>query len=252
LDVEKYLERICYDGPLDRSIGTLRGLHRSHILTVPFEDLDIHLGRRIVLDQDALFDKIVERRRGGFCYELNGLFAGLLREIGFEVEMLSAGVAGPNGFGPDFDHMALRVVLDEDWLADVGFGDSFIEPIRLEESAVTEDATGLYRVNADGPNRLMSRRDHDEPAEGIWNPQYRFSLEARELMDYQEMCVYQETSPESHFTQRRLCSLATETGRITLTDLKLIVTSNGVREERMLSGEDEFRSVLAKSFRIAL
>src|SRR5262249_9039065 len=168
------------------------------MLSVPFENLDIHLGRPIVLDDDVFFDKIVERRRGGFCYELNGLFAALLRELGFDVTMLSAGVAGPaverSGFslptavesssfslptavesssfslptavessrfslppgvkfGPDFDHMALRVALEEEWLADVGFGDSFIEPIRLQQSIVTDDPTGAYRVDADGELR---------------------------------------------------------------------------------------------------
>jgi len=96
--------------------------------TVPFENLDIHLKRPIVLEDNALFDKIVTRKRGGFCYELNGLFAALLRALGFDVVMLSAGVANPEReFGPDFDHMALLVTLEQSWLADVGFGDSFVE-----------------------------------------------------------------------------------------------------------------------------
>ena len=85
-------------------------MHRAHLLAVPFENLDIHLGRPISLDQDALFGKIVTRRRGGFCYELNGLFALLLRELGFEVTLLSAGVArADGGFGPEFDHLTLLV-----------------------------------------------------------------------------------------------------------------------------------------------
>src|SRR5262249_8131930 len=139
VDVQKYLDRINYSGSLVPSIGTLRGLHRAHMLTVPFENLDIHLGRPILLDEEVFFDKIVSRRRGGFCYELNGLFAGLLRQIGFDVAMLSAGVAGADGrLSPDFDHMALLVALEDNWLADVGFGDSFIEPIRLGDSLVTE------------------------------------------------------------------------------------------------------------------
>jgi len=221
------------------------------MLSVPFENLDIHLGRPIVLDNDVFFDKIVERRRGGFCYELNGLFAALLLEIGFDATMLSAGVAGPNGrFGPDFDHMALRVALEEEWLADVGFGDSFIEPIRLEQSIVTEDSTGAYRVDADGDHKLMSRRGDE--GEASWTPQYCFTLAPHELAEYRDMCTYQQTSPESHFTRQRICSLATETGRITLSDLKLITTTGGAREERMLSGEDEFNGVLADHFGIVI
>ena len=221
------------------------------MLSVPFENLDIHLGRPILLGEDFFFDKIIERRRGGFCYELNGLFAALLGEIGFDVTMLSAGVTGPEGnFSPDFDHMALLVRLPGYWLADVGFGDSFIEPIRLDESTVTEDVTGAYRVGAEGENKIMQRRSSD--GDGGWKPLYRFSLEPRQLSEYEEMCRYQQTSPESHFTQHRICSLATETGRITLTDGRLITTNEGIREERMLSGEDEFNSILVQSFGILL
>jgi N-hydroxyarylamine O-acetyltransferase len=250
LDVRRYLERINYDAPVDASIETLRGLHRAHMLSVPFENLDIHLGRPILLHEKVFFDKIVDRRRGGFCYELNGLFAALLQQLGFEVAMLSAGVAGPDGaFGPDFDHMALLVSLETDWLADVGFGDSFLEPIMLDEAVVTEDTTGAYRITTDDERKLMLRRAEGE---ADWKPQYRFTLERRELSDYREMCRYQQTSPESHFTQQRICSLATPTGRITLTDQKLITTSEAIREERMLSGENEFNDILAEHFGIII
>ena len=249
--VQKYLDRITYAGPLEPSTATLRGLHRAHMLSVPFENLDIHLGRPIVLDESVFFKKIVEQGRGGFCYELNGSFAALLREIGFEVTMLSAGVAAPDGrFAPDFDHMALRVALEDEWLADVGFGDSFIEPISMNESVTTSDPTGEYKVARDGGHKLMCRKTAAPDA--AWKPQYRFSLAPRELPDYEEMCVYQQTSPESYFTRQRICSLATEAGRITLSDLKLITTTNGVREERLLDGEAEFNSVLADQFGIVL
>ena len=250
MDVQKYLDRINYTGRLDPSVGTLRGLHRAHMLAVPFENLDIHLGRPILLGEEVFFDKIVSRHRGGFCYELNGLFAGLLRRIGFDVTMLSAGVAGADGrSGPDFDHMALLIVLEENWLADVGFGDSFIEPVRLDNSIVTEDSTGAYKIEDDGTHKLMAKRDDDT---GSWRTQYRFTLEPRNLPQYQEMCLYQQTSPESHFTKQRICSLATNTGRITLSDLKLITTTGGLREERILAGEDEFKSVLGNQFGIVL
>lgn len=134
LEVSAYLERLDYRGPINVSAETLRALHVAHLLTVPFENLDIHLGRPIVLDEKALFAKIVRQRRGGFCYELNGMFAWLLRQLGFEVETLQAGVAlEGGGVGPDFDHMTLHVRLDEEWLADIGFGDSFLEPILIDE-----------------------------------------------------------------------------------------------------------------------
>jgi N-hydroxyarylamine O-acetyltransferase len=249
LDVEKYLERIDYSGSLGPSTQTLRALHRAHMLSVPFENLDIHLGRPIVLDDAALFAKIVGARRGGFCYELNGLFHGLLSRLGFDVQRLSAGVARADGsFGPDFDHMTLIVRLEDVWLADVGFGDSFLEPISLNDAVVSTDPTGAYRVDAQGDSRVMLRQSEDRQ----WEPQYRFTLRSRELPEYQQMCTYHQTSPESSFTRKRVCSLATETGRITLSELDLITTEAGRREERTMADEDEYRGTLATYFGIVL
>ena len=114
MDVSLYTRRIEYEGSLEPSFATLRALHLAHLRTVPFENLDIHLGRPIRLDRAALFDKIVKRRRGGFCYELNGLFASLLQRLGFIVTLLSASDAHANGtFGPEFDHLTLGVQCPE-------------------------------------------------------------------------------------------------------------------------------------------
>src|ERR1041384_8682348 len=132
MNTEAYLKRINYSGSLEPTAETLRALQVAHLLAVPFENLSIHAGEPIVLNEDALFDKIVENRRGGFCYEANGLFAGLLRALGFDVARLSAGGARrEGGFGPDFDHMTLMVTLAERWLLDVGFGDSFLLTLLL-------------------------------------------------------------------------------------------------------------------------
>src|SRR5437868_13558713 len=139
MNVTAYLQRINYHGATAPTAETLRELHHAHMLAVPFENLDIHLGREIVLDDERLYAKIVERRRGGFCYELNGAFAGLLSALGFNVKKLAAGVARADGsFGPLFDHMALLVELEEPWLADVGFGEGFREPVRLDRAGVQE------------------------------------------------------------------------------------------------------------------
>src|SRR5207249_10201564 len=133
MNTSAYLERIAYRGPLRPSIEALRSLHRKHLLSVPFENLDIHLGRPITLSDDAFCDKIIKRGRGGFCYELNGSFAILLKSLGFKVSMLSARVARKDGgFTPEFDHMTLLVALKGRWLADVGFGESFTERKRLD------------------------------------------------------------------------------------------------------------------------
>ena len=146
-DVQSYLARINYAGPTNPAAETLRALHLAHLRTVPFENLSIHAGEPIVLDDESLFTKIVERRRGGFCYEANGLFAALLRALGFKVAMLSAEVANPDGtFSEPFDHMTLIVTLDEGWLVDVGFGDSFIEPLRIDERGAQIQEIGRAHV----------------------------------------------------------------------------------------------------------
>ena len=137
MDLGAYLERINFRGSLDVNAQTLRELQVAHLLTVPFENLSIHADEPIVLEEEALFDKVVRRRRGGFCYELNGLFAALLRGLGFDVSMLSARVArNDGGFTPDYDHMTILVSLDQRWLVDVGFGDAFRHPLIVDSVAV--------------------------------------------------------------------------------------------------------------------
>ncbi len=250
MDVDAYLERIAYRGPLAPTAETLRRLHVAHLLTVPFENLSIHAGERIVLEDGALFEKVVGRRRGGFCYELNGLFAALLRALGFEVEMLSAGVMGRSGrFGPDFDHMTLLVKLEERWLADVGFGDSFVEPLRLDERGEQRQGSRAYRIAEDGDRLTLFQKE----AGGEWVAQYRFGLTPRAYADYAEMCHFQQTSPESHFTRGRVCTrLTSEGGRVTLSELRLIETDAGGRRERELSGGEEYAEALREHFGVVM
>src|SRR5215207_7387111 len=211
MNIEAYLKRINYSGSLEPTPETLRALQVAHLQTVPFENLSIHAGEPIVLAEDALFTKIVEDRRGGFCYEANGLFAGLLRGLGFEVAMLAAGVANPQAeFGPIFDHMTLMVTLEERWLVDVGFGDSFLEPLLLDARIDQVQGTRAFRIVADNTHLILNRRNPG----GDWEPQYRFTLKPYTFADYDEMCRFHQTSPESHFMKGRICSRVTEDGRV--------------------------------------
>lgn len=250
MEIQTYLDRIGYRGPLDPTAETLRALQVAHLQTVPFENLSIHARQPIVLDDESLFDKVVARRRGGFCYELNGLFAALLRALGFQVTMLSAGVARADGtFGPDFDHMALLVTLEERWLADVGFGDSFRDPLRLDERGEQPEGVRSFRIDEDGDHLLLLRRDGPEEP---WQPQYRFTLQPHEYPDYAGMCHFHQTSPESHFTRQTDCSLATPEGRVTLSGMKLITTRNGERQERVLDSEEERTALLRDLFGVVV
>jgi N-hydroxyarylamine O-acetyltransferase len=250
LDVKAYLERINYRGPLMPSAETLRGLHVAHMTAVPFENLSIHAREAVVLEDGALFEKIVGRGRGGFCYEDNGLFAALLGALGFRVSMLSAEVAkSEGGFSHPFDHMTLLVTLEERWLADVGFGDSFVEPLLIDERGEQVQGRQAYRVTTDGDYFVMERRE-----EGEWKAQYRFTLRPQVYADFAERCHYQQTSPDSHFTRNRVCSRATrEGGRVTLSGMRLIETdAGGGRRERVLADEEEYAAVLREQFGIEM
>src|SRR5215469_15044408 len=132
--VTAYLNRIGVTSPADCDAAGLRTLHRAHQLTVPFENLSIHLAEPISLEERDLIDKIVHRRRGGFCYELNGAFALLLEALGARVNRVAARVYGDDGLGPPFDHLALIVDTPDrsgPWLADVGFGSHSTYPLLL-------------------------------------------------------------------------------------------------------------------------
>src|SRR5438445_2959892 len=250
MDTEAYLERIGYRGPTRPSSRVLRRLHRRHLLSIPFENLDIHLHKPIILNEAALYDKIVKQRRGGFCYELNGSFASLLKKLGFKVSMLSARVARKGGsFTPDFDHMTLLVQLKEPWLADVGFGDSFTEPKRLDISGPQTDHGRDYRVISKGSWTILARRNEEN---GLWEPQYKFGPRPRKLSEFAQRCVWQQTSPRSHFKKGRVCTRLTSSGRLTLTDTKLILTRGSKKDERLLRNVDDFPVLLRRHFGISL
>jgi len=252
MNFQNYLDRINYDGPLEPTAEALRRLQVAHLLAVPFENLSIHAGEPIVLEDRALFRKLVSRRRGGFCYELNGLFAALLRAIGFEVVMLSAQVADADGqFSPDFDHMALMVTIDEPWLVDVGFGDSFVEPLSLNKRDSQVQRDRAYRVDVDGERLVVMQRNLLDTSEG-WKPQYRFTLKPYQYSDYAERCEFQQTSPLSHFTKARICSRLTPQGRITLSDMRFITTEGAARHERPVATQEEYADILRQHFGIVM
>lgn len=244
--IDAYLARIGYDGPREANAATLHALHVRHLLSVPFENLDIHWKREIVVDAERFVSKIVGERRGGFCYELNGAFAALLRALGFDVTLLSARVARDDGtFGPWFDHMALLVRADgRRFLADVGFGDSFVAPLDLDLRDAQHDRAGVFRIlEAGDALQMQVLRD------GTWHPDFEFTLDPHALDEFGPMCTYQQTSPQSHFTQRRVCTIAREWGRTTLADAKLVVTRSGVKSETPVAAE-EWDRVLLEEFGI--
>jgi N-hydroxyarylamine O-acetyltransferase len=253
VDISLYQTRLQYFKPLQPDAQTLRELQRAHMFNVPFENLDIGLKRPIQLTEEALWNKLIVQRRGGFCYELNGLFAALLKEIGFQVTHLNARVYNREGkLGIDFDHLALLVQVPDQpgrWLADVGFGDSFNEPLSFEEPG--EHAQGLrsYRLEQMPDGYTVWQRSY----EGTWERQYFFDLQPRNFpVDYQAACLYHQTSPKSSFTRGSIISKATPDGRVSLEEGRLIITRNGQRSERPVRDKNEYRALLKQHFDVTL
>ena len=247
--VKEYLERIgVADRELLPDLATLRLLQRCHLLSVPFENLDIHWKRPIVLDTEKFYRKIVEQRRGGFCYELNGLFNELLRSVGFETRLISARVFNGKTHGPEFDHAAVIVTMGKDeYLADVGFGAFSAEPLRYVPGEKQSDDNGVFVIRKFDDSYLEVAKLED----GSWRSEYIFQDIARELSDFSEMCNFQQYSPDSHFRKGKLCSIMTRRGRKTLTENSFIVTSEAGKKETAISDESLFYKLLVSEFGIA-
>lgn len=234
VSVDRYLERIGYAGSRRPSAETLSAIHRAHMLAVPFETFDCQPGRPVTIDPHAAIDKIVGRRRGGFCFELNGAFAELLRALGFDVVLLAA---RPGlGSAPPFAHLVLLVTLGERWLVDVGFGDSFLEPLSLDGPEIQVREQGRrYQLTRQSDEWTMRQLDGGEP-EG-----YTFTVRPRAHEDFAERCLFYSSSPESSFVQRHVCSLALPDGRVTLTEGRLITTRSGHRTDEPVAVEARAR-----------
>ncbi|MFJ4786272.1 arylamine N-acetyltransferase [Streptomyces sp. NPDC088794] len=247
------------DGPaagpaVEPTVDLLCDLHLRHLRAVPFENLSVHLGEEIVLEEARLVEKIVGARRGGFCYELNGAFGALLTALGFEVTLLAARVHGGEGrLGIPYDHLALKVrtVDGSEWLADVGFGAHSHYPLAFGERGEQADPGGVFRiVGADAG--AGERRDLDVVRGG--EAQYRIEVRPRVLRDFVAGAWWHSTSPASHFTRSLVCSRVTEDGgRITLSGRTFKVTGgDGAREERELGTDEEVLAVYRERFGIEL
>ena len=253
LDVAAYLARISYEGPVTPTLPVLQAVHLAHLMTVPFENLDISLGRPISLEESDLFAKVVGRRRGGFCYELNGLFAALLREMGYDVVLLAAQFPLPDGRVPiELDHLVLRVAAPgmAPVLADVAAGRrSFALPLDIGAAVQEQPIAGAsFQVRSDdGALRLWRQ----EPG-GEWEMGYAVTWQPRHLADFEAGCVYHQTSPDSDFTRKRICTLMTREGRITLADNVLITTRHGLRMEEPLPDNAAWLAALRTHFGIDL
>jgi N-hydroxyarylamine O-acetyltransferase len=248
MNVDAALERLRYSGSREPTAETLRALHHAFLEAVPFENLDICAGVPISLDPDRIYEKIVVRRRGGFCYECNGLFADLLASLGYTAQRLSARTVLRGEIYPEFDHMVLLVHLDREVLADVGNGDSVRDPLALEGGEISAAEGVEYRVGTHGAGHALYYRK----AGSEWLPRFLFTKTPREQADFSEMCEIHQTTPDSIFTRQRLATIATREGRITLTGNRLVEIRAAERSERELTSHVEIAECLRTHFGIEL
>ena len=248
-ELQLYLDRIDCAGVDQPTYQTLAQLHRQHLLVIPFENLDIHVPTPIVLDADKIFDKIVKSGRGGFCYELNGLFYELLVTLGFNVKRVSARVIDKEGnYPPEFDHLALLVDLgDETFLADVGCGEFILEPLLFQLDTIQSDLAGTFIID-----QFEDRYRVSKIIDGELEPEYTFTTISRQLDEFDARCVYQQSDPNSHFMKKRMITRPTTNGRISIAGQKLKITEGAETEEVLLADEQGFHGALEQYFNIVL
>jgi len=248
IDAERCLKRVEYSGPIEPTLYTLRALQMAFLLKVPFENLDIHLDLQIRLSPESIYEKIVSKKRGGFCYECNILFFELLSGLGFHVEYLSARMVSGSTVGKEYDHMVLLVHLEYDYLADVGNGQSCREPLRIDGTNKATSEDYAYRVGTHGKDYALYYRLSDT----AWTPRFLFTLAPRDRADFSDMCHYHQTSPDSVFTRQRLVTIATFEGRVTLTDMRLSIAKGSEIQESVVNSEDEYYKILKQNFGIEI
>lgn len=246
IELEAYLDRINYSGKTDVSVDTLQGLHICHTTSVPFENLDIIQGKEILLDKNSLFKKIVWRKRGGYCFELNALFEFLLKSIGFKVCHLMGRPITDKELVNARIHQLLLVEVDKrKWLADVGFGGSgLIAPLPFEDGIVEKHFTESFRLISDEKRGYILQHKRLEEYHSL----YSFTLEKSHPSDYLVANYFCSKSPYSIFTRKKICTKPTTNGRITLTGKELKIRQNGEITRTVIEDENEYDRVLKDYF----
>ncbi len=245
-DLNAYLQRIGYAGSLEPTLETLTAIHRAHLLTIPYEDFDIHLGRSLPLDVDKTFDKIVTGHRGGWCYEMNGLFAAVLRELGFDVTLLASGVKAEfEGDGSEAHHLILMVKIDgRPYLADVGFGNGILEPIPLEPGEYQQGYL-TYPLIQDGDRWFF--KGHQYGSEG-----FVFTLTPRPLDYFAGMCSYLQTAEWSRFVRNPLAFRFTPQGYVMLFNAALTTVTEAGVTQQIVDNPASYQQLLNSQFDLQL
>lgn len=247
MNIEMYLKKINVAPQKVCDASYLSQLHENHLLHIPYENLDIIYKKPIELDTKRFFTKIIENKRGGFCYELSGLFHELLIALGFQSKLISGNVNDGQGgwVGEDVHVAGIVKIENKEYLTDVGFGDGIRKPILLSGEEMS-DVSGIYKIFPVDNKYDLKRKNGD-----TWITLYRFSTEKKYLTDFQKACKYIQTDEKSPFVQRRIVTIATNEGRITLSENSLTLTKYGIKERKEFP-EEKFSYILNKYFGIIL
>ncbi len=245
MEIDAYLERINYRGKRTPTLETLNALHKAHLLAISYENLDIHLGRRLTLDANDIFEKIVTRQRGGWCFEMNGLFAWALRELGFSVTLLASAVGRETaGDKAERNHLILLVQLERPYLVDVGFGNGIIYPLPLEVGTYQQSYLDYKLTSADGEWHFTNH--------AYGGPGFDFNLQPRQMSDFAERCHYLQTSPESGFVRVVVCHRFTPQGMMSLRGAVLRTISEAGAHNETIEDEATYRQTLREKFDLRL
>lgn len=251
-DLAHYFSRIGFAAPARPDLTTLVGVHRAHLLAIPYENLDIHFGRRLTLEPDDAYRRLVVEQRGGWCYEMNGLLGRVLATLGFDVAYVRGAVGREaRGESVQGNHCVLLVTLGKDrWIADVGLGDGFLEPIPLQPgeyrqggfltrvellSSATVDSEEMWRGR---PHELSSVSSFD------------FTTTPRSLADFSLKCDELQTSPESGFVKSTVCQRFVPGGIVTLRGAVYSHVTPGSTTRRTITDLSDYARVLREAFGI--
>lgn len=227
-----YFARLNWSGPTDVTLETLRALHLQHNCTIPFENLDVLLPREMQLDEQSLAEKLIGARRGGYCFEQNGVFERVLREMGFTVRSLLGRVvlSNPPSLPPRTHRLLLVEVDGEVWIADVGFGgQTLTAPIRLLADIPQQTPHGEYRLLQEGEDWILQFRHHTH-----WQSMYRFDLVTQHQSDYVMGNFWSAHWPQSHFRHHLLmCRHLPDGGKLTLTNFHFTHYEHGHAVEQI-------------------
>jgi N-hydroxyarylamine O-acetyltransferase len=235
MDVARYLDRIGFTADVGHDLASLEALQRAHLSAVPFENLFVYHRLGVRTDAEWSVPKIVDETRGGWCFEANGAFAALLDALGFDVTRLGAAVllGGPNSV---IDHLCIEVMLDEAWLVDVGFGDSFIRPLALNRRGPQDGGSGTFEFIPSPQGLTLTRHD----AEGVPEPQYRFKRVAHQLPEFDAVSTHLQEAEDLHWRHKPFATRLIDGGpdRVTLLADRLKVVRDGVLTETPVSDAD--------------